>query len=76
MPQQFNPGDTVQLKSGGPVMTVVKFGKFTMGAVEGYQCRWFDEKNKLTEAVFTEAELKPYVKPTARASVLTTRKGF
>ena len=64
MPQQmFNPGDTVQLKSGGPVMTIVQYGSFTMGTVEGYQCRWFDEKNKLAEAVFTEAELKVYVQP-------------
>jgi uncharacterized protein YodC (DUF2158 family) len=63
MAQQFSSGDTVQLKSGGPVMTIVQYGKFSMGTVEGYKCRWFDDKNKLTEDVFTEAELKSYVQP-------------
>ena len=32
--------------------------------VEGYKCRWFDDKNKLTEDVFTEAELETFTKPT------------
>ena len=61
MAQQFKAGDTVKLKSGGPVMTVVEYGSFTMGSVDGYKCRWFDEKNKLTERVFTEAELTAHV---------------
>ena len=58
MAQQFKAGDTVKLKSGGPVMTVVEYGSFTMGSVDGYKCRWFDEKNKLTEGVFSEDELE------------------
>ena len=82
MEQQFKAGDTVKLKSGGPVMTVVQFGSFVMGTVEGYKCRWFDEKNKLTEDVFTEAELTAYSKPKGgtwgggRQTHVTTSKGF
>lgn len=55
MAQQFKPGDTVKLKSGGPLMTVIAYGSYL--AVEGYKCKWFDDKHKLTESVFTEPEL-------------------
>ena len=37
-------------------MTVVEFGEFGMGTKPGYQCRWFDDKHKLVEDVFTEPE--------------------
>jgi uncharacterized protein YodC (DUF2158 family) len=37
-------------------MTVVRFAKFTIK--EGYECRWFDDKNKLCSDVFTEPELR------------------
>ena len=75
MAPAFNPGDTVRLKSGGPVMTVVEFASFS--GSEGYRCRWFDDKHKLTEDVFTEAELERYVRPTGGSVRLgTTSKGF
>ena len=54
----FEPGAQVHLKSGGPKMTVVDFGKYDYGTAEKYKCRWFDDKGKLTEDTFTEAELK------------------
>ena len=57
--QKFSTGDVVRLKSGGPKMTIVGYGKYGMAAVsESYKCKWFDEKNKLVEDVFTEAELE------------------
>lgn len=56
MSQAFQPGQEVQLRSGGPIMTVVRFAKFTIK--EGYECRWFDDKNKLCSDVFTEPELR------------------
>lgn len=56
MADTFNPGDRVRLKSGGPEMTVVKFGKFTL--VEGYLCQWFDAKSTLQSEVFTEPTLE------------------
>jgi uncharacterized protein YodC (DUF2158 family) len=38
MPDQFKPGDTVTLKSGGPHMTITK--------IDGGRawCEWFDGK--------------------------------
>jgi uncharacterized protein YodC (DUF2158 family) len=58
--QKFDEGAVVQLKSGGPKMTVAGFGKYDAygGGTEKYLCRWFDEKNKLVEGTFTEAELE------------------
>ena len=44
-------GDTVQLKSGGPLMTVEKITNQTAS------CQWFDDKN-LKEAEFLVSSLK------------------
>lgn len=56
----FSAGDQVQLKSGGPVMTVVKYGD------SGYVlCRWFDGNTPRSES-FLEPELRPYVSPLDR----------
>lgn len=53
----FQDGDVVQLKSGGPQMTV-----------EGYEdglvvCVWFEEKNRKSSA-FKEATIQKWVRPT------------
>jgi uncharacterized protein YodC (DUF2158 family) len=56
--QRFPNGHKVKLKSGGPTMTVVNFAKYDYSEDESYKCRWFDHKNTLTEAVFTEPELE------------------
>jgi uncharacterized protein YodC (DUF2158 family) len=58
MAQTFEDGAKVRLKSGGPTMTVVDFGKYGYSNKESYKCRWFDQKNSLTEATFTEPELE------------------
>jgi uncharacterized protein YodC (DUF2158 family) len=58
MAQMFEDGAKVRLKSGGPLMTVVDFGEYGYTGKESYKCRWFDHKNSLTEATFTEAELE------------------
>lgn len=50
----FEVGDVVQLKSGGPKMTVVEV-VIGMGAY----CEWFDENNKLQpRKLFDEQTLK------------------
>jgi uncharacterized protein YodC (DUF2158 family) len=44
---QFNPGDVVRLKSGGPKMTIdSKDG-------EDYFCIWFDSKNEQKQNSFS-----------------------
>jgi len=63
MAGQFKPGDQVQLKSGGPVMTVVGDSDTTQGDV---LCRWFDDKNVVQEHTFTDPELKTYERPSVR----------
>ncbi|MCB1343129.1 MAG: DUF2158 domain-containing protein [Pseudooceanicola sp.] len=39
MPETFKIGDTVQLKSGGPLMTVEEFGEYN--GVYKARCIWF-----------------------------------
>lgn len=57
--QKFKPGDVVRLKSGGPKMTIVKFGTgYHHGTVDGYECTWFDDKNTVKTEVFQEALLE------------------
>ncbi|WP_460910925.1 YodC family protein [Spirosoma areae] len=33
----LQPGDTVQLKSGGPVMTVIQY----VNEIDNFLCQWF-----------------------------------
>jgi uncharacterized protein YodC (DUF2158 family) len=50
-------GDVVELKSGGPKMTVTDIGDYSpMGPEEGAKCVWF-EKNAQKEHVFDVAVL-------------------
>ena len=57
----FKPGDVVQLKSGGPVMTVSGKHAFTDGVI----CKWFDGK-KPAEDVFSAELLARYEAPRRR----------
>jgi uncharacterized protein YodC (DUF2158 family) len=66
--QMFKQGTVVRLKSGGPKMTVVNFGKYGMGATdESYLCKWFDEKNKVVQETFYEAEFEEVTKKSPEA---------
>ena len=38
--QEFNPGDLVRVKSGGPLMTVARYRE-DLGK---YECTWMDAK--------------------------------
>ncbi len=50
--EQFKSGDVVQLRSGGPKMTV---NDIVSGRVE---CMWFSEGNKLENGRFNKEALK------------------
>jgi len=59
---QFKKGDLVELKSGGPVMTVAEVGDFTStGLADGVKCIWFD-RGRREQAVFDSAVLKAHEK--------------
>ncbi|MEC3860439.1 DUF2158 domain-containing protein [Mesobacterium sp. TK19101] len=60
MASKFSPGDIVQLKSGGPAMTVSKVND-SMGS-QTYTCEWFKGASN-ERAVFQEDTLKEYVAP-------------
>lgn len=53
---EFKVGDTVQLKSGGPIMTIDQIGRRMGADVESAWCQWF-EKTKLEKGVFALTSL-------------------
>jgi uncharacterized protein YodC (DUF2158 family) len=60
MEPKFKPGDVVQLKSGGPAMTIEeKVG----GKAEEYFCIWFRGASR-EHGYFKIDSLKSYVAPT------------
>lgn len=58
MANEYKPGDIVQLKSGGPSMTVSTVTKDG----EAYWCEWFKGASK-ERAMFEEVTLKEYEAP-------------
>lgn len=59
MPAAFKPGDQVQLKSGGPVMTVENVGDYSPGPNPGVVCIWFSNMEVMTR-VFSPETLDHY----------------
>lgn len=55
--QKLKAGDVVQLKSGGPKMTIQWIGK-DYGDVIMALCQWFDGK-ELKDGKFSPDQLKP-----------------
>jgi uncharacterized protein YodC (DUF2158 family) len=53
---KFKSGDAVQLKSGGPKMTVSGLAEFRPGH---YKCKWF-AGSKLSDGTFNEDEIQLY----------------
>ncbi|EDZ3666756.1 YodC family protein [Citrobacter koseri] len=58
----FNKGDTVRLKSGGPTMTIDNIQTIKGNAV--IVCTWFDKDNKYFSQVFSPESLESF-KPAA-----------
>lgn len=55
--EEIKPGDTVRLKSGGPLMTVQTVGNYDGLGGRGANCVWF-EKSKKETAVFALSNLE------------------
>ena len=53
MNNNFEIGDTVCLKSGGPKMSIMFLQEYT----EEYTCQWFDSKHALQQGSFPGAAL-------------------
>jgi len=49
MAEEFKPGDVVQLKSGGPKMTVDTVAAFMSGGNPQAKCVWFDGTKRYEE---------------------------
>jgi len=63
---EFKPGDLVQLRSGGPIMTVEQVGKTAMLQEDAVWCVWFEKvgsrqvaQNKTFAPVVLEKVEKP-----------------
>ncbi len=67
MPNEFQPGDVVQLKSGGPRMTVESVTGENGPVI--IHCSWFD-KNNLLERSFIENLLTKCKSPASGVSLL------
>lgn len=61
----FKPGDIVQLRSGGPKMTVEKDITGVRQEKGSCYCKWFAGA-KLERGHFCDEELQPYVEETKK----------
>ena len=58
MADDLKAGDTVQLKSGGPYMTIDRIDKkFASDSQNSAHCSWFDEKKNPKNGWFTLTSL-------------------
>lgn len=53
MTAEIQPGDVVQLKSGGPMMTVAMVGEAQTTGEMTVWCEWFDEKKQAQKGTFS-----------------------
>ncbi|MBT1516240.1 DUF2158 domain-containing protein [Bradyrhizobium sp. SRL28] len=69
---EFKPGDLVQVKSGGPVMTVEQVGTSATFGEDFVSCVWFEKvgnKQVAQKETFAPAVLEKAEKPRASFSV-------
>lgn len=52
MSNQFQKGDVIRLKSGGPAMTVTSVGEAHMSSAMSVWCVWFDVKGEQKNGTF------------------------
>ena len=53
----FQIGDTVELKSGGPAMTIASLDS-AMGVLSAH-CQWFDRNGTIQHHFYSVTSLKP-----------------
>jgi uncharacterized protein YodC (DUF2158 family) len=61
----FQVGNTVELKSGGPVMTIVDIERIEMSAL----CTWFNQRGVEDHQKFPLAALKPYEEEVSNGTI-------
>jgi uncharacterized protein YodC (DUF2158 family) len=75
MAEDFKAGDTVQLNSGGPKMTIDSLGpEDQYSEAQGAHVSWFDEKNKPQHGWYPLTSLKK-VSPEARSGQIPLVRG-
>ena len=72
--EQIQVGDLVELKSGGPDMTVEKIYEGANGEQRA-ACQWFDGVKPMSGA-FPLTSLKPASKPHSGPSIAVVSPGF
>jgi uncharacterized protein YodC (DUF2158 family) len=72
--QKFKPGDVVQLKSGGPKMTVTTVDKAYLSNVLSAWVEWFDAKNEPKSNVYAVEALRLYEPPDEGPVVVGARR--
>jgi len=63
---EFELGEVVRLKSGGPKMTVTSLDEGSLGSGPEVWCEWFDDKTKVQSGGFAPTSLEkvpPDAKP-------------
>lgn len=73
MTDEIQPGDVVQLKSGGPMMTVASVGEAHLTGEMSVWCEWFDEKKQAQKGTFSLIAVKKADQPAEPASKSTRR---
>ena len=73
MTDEIQPGDVVQLKSGGPLMTVASVGETHMTGELSVWCEWFDDKKQAQKETFSLIAVKKVDQPGESAPTQTHR---
>jgi uncharacterized protein YodC (DUF2158 family) len=78
MATEFKVGDTVQLRSGGPKMTIEQIGDFSLMGSAGHdqaKCVWFDGTKDFSR-VFEFAALTKDDSPAVETAGVPRRRAF
>jgi uncharacterized protein YodC (DUF2158 family) len=74
--EQFNVGDVVTLKTGGPRMTVTYVGPTEVDGGDWLLCQWFDEHGEFRQDKFELDAVTPEPRLISPGSVHMRQFGF